>query len=127
MGTTPVNPGGTGPIVDTTTYPLSPAVRQAYESLYESTKTSFEQTDDKDAIKYLGDIELWIGGVLSADDQARIAQNDAGFAALKKAVGDANTGLKKVQGDMENIAKKIGTVAAVVAGITNVLSFFPAI
>lgn len=127
MGTTPVNPGEKGPIVDATTYPLSAAVRQAYEDLYESTKKSFEQTNDAQAIKELGDIELWIGGVLSADDKARIAQNDASFAALKKTVTDANTGLKKVQGDMENVAKKIGTVATVVAGITKVLSFFPSI
>ena len=127
MGTTPVNPGGRGPIVDTNTYPLSAAVRKAYSDLYESTKTSFQQTNDPDAIKYLGDILLWIGNVLEADDVAQIAANDPGFAKLKKAVGDANSGLKKVQGDMDNIAKKIGTVATVVSAITKVLSFFPAI
>ena len=126
MGTTPGNAGANAG-VDANTYPLQPEVRQAYIDLYESTKTSFEQTNDSDAIKYLGDIELWIGGVLSADDQARIAQDDAGFAALKKTVTDANAGLKKVQGDMENVAKRIGVVSQVVAGITKVLSFFPAI
>ncbi len=113
--------------MDTTTYPLSSVERKAYSDLYESTKKSFQQTNDPDAIKYLGDILLWIGNVLEADDVAQIAANDPGFAKLKKAIGDANSGLKKVQGDMENIAKKIGTVSTVVAGITEVLSFFPAI
>lgn len=130
MSTTPVNPAGGGggnPGVDTTTYPLKPEVRQAYEDLYAATKKSFENTNDNDAVQYLGDIELWIGGVLSADDQALIAQDDASFAALKKTVADANSGLKKVQADMEKIAKKIGTIATVVAGITKVLSYFPAI
>lgn len=127
MGTTPVNPGGSTANVDTTTYPLSSVERKAYSDLYESTKKSFQQTNDPDAIKYLGDILLWIGNVLEADDVAQIAANDPGFAKLKKAIGDANSGLKKVQGDMENIAKKIGTVSTVVAGITEVLSFFPAI
>ncbi|MFC5862769.1 hypothetical protein ACFPT7_10745 [Acidicapsa dinghuensis] len=130
MSTTPVNPGGSGAAagnVDAITYPLSPAVRKAYEDLYESTKKSFEQTNDTLTIKELGDIELWIGNVLSADDEARIAQDDASFTALKKTVADANAGLKKVQGDMENVAKKIGVIANVVAGITAVLSFFPTI
>lgn len=127
MGTTPVNPGGTGPIVDGNTYPLKPAVRQAYEDLYAATKKAFEGTNDPQAIKDLGNIELWIGGVLSADDDAWIAEDDADFAKLKKTVADANAGLKQVQGDMANVAKKVGVVGSVVAGITKVLGFFPAI
>lgn len=130
MSTTTANPGGSGAgggSVDTNTYPLKPEVRKAYNDLYESTKTSFQQTNDPEAIKYLGDVQLWVGNVLEADDVAQIAANDPGFAKLKKAVGDANTGLKTVQGDMENIAKKIGTIGKVVAGITQVLSFFPGI
>lgn len=130
MGTTPANAGESGAAganVDMNTYPLKPDVRKAYQDLYETTKQSFEQTNDPDAIKYLGDIELWIGGVLSADDQALIAQDDAAFAALKKKVSDTNNSLKAVQGHMEDVAKKIGVVSNVVAGITTVLSFFPAI
>lgn len=125
MSTTPVNPGGINAAA--ITYPLAPAVRKAYNDLYETTKQSLRDTEDTDAVNYLSDVLLWVGNVLEADDKAQIAANDPGFAILKKTITDANAGLKKVQGDMESVAKKIGTLATVISGITTVLSYFPAI
>jgi len=128
LSSTPINTGGTaGPGNETITYPLNAAIRAAYEDLYEATKKSLEQTNDPQTVQELTGIQLQIGSVIAADDDAHEAALDSDFADLKKKVSDTNTSLKAVQGHMADVAKKIGVVGDVVNGITAVLGFFPSI
>jgi hypothetical protein len=128
LSMTPINADGTGGADgETITYPLSASMRAAYDGLYASCKASLEQTNDPQTVEELTGIQLELGGVIGADDDAHMAGDTADFSDLKKKINDTNDALKNVQDHMAEVAKKIGVVGNVVSGITTVLSFFPAI
>jgi hypothetical protein len=112
---TPATPPGTP------TLPLSPALRTAYEQLYDACETASEATADEDLLEGLNDAQLAIGGVLSADNEYRLSQDDAKFQALAGKIDEANDSLTELQGQIAGIAGKIAAIGSVASGIAKVI------
>jgi hypothetical protein len=70
----------------------------------------------------LNDAQLAIGGVLSADNEYRLSQDDAKFQALAGKIGAANDSLTALQGQVAGIAGKVAAIGAVASGIAKVLT-----
>jgi septal ring factor EnvC (AmiA/AmiB activator) len=121
VSTTTTNPGGTG----TPTFPLPPDVRTAYEDTYAKLQTAIENSADPVLLTLLNDSRMAIADVITADNQYRISQDDASFAALNKKFTAANDSLKTLQAQMEGIAKKVGAVASALAAVNKLVSLVP--
>ena len=115
MNTPPIPPG-------TPTLPLTPALRTAYEQLYDACEAANEATNDPDLLQGLSDAQLAIGGVLSADNAYRLSQNTATFQALAGQIDAANDSLTALQGQVAGIAGKIAAIGSVASGIAKVLA-----
>lgn len=120
MSTSPATPGPVGP---DPTIPLTPDARKAYEDLFNTNEAAIEATADPDLLQSLADTQLSIGAVLTADNEARLKQDDASFAALRTQINAANSSLKKLQKDIAGVATKIDAIGAVASGIVKVLGF----
>lgn len=122
MSTIPNTPGGATPSL-----PLSPDARQSYENLYALAEAAVENTSDPTILGSLNDSKDAIGAVLSADNEARLKQDDASFQALQAQIKIANDSLKTLQSDIAGVASKIKIFGQVAAGISAVLSIVPGI
>jgi len=117
MGDVQAAPGGGTP-----TIPLTPEARQAYEDLYAKAELAVEATSDGTILGSLNDTKDAIGAVLSADNEARLAQDDASFKAVETAIDAANGALKKLAGDIAGVASKIKVFGDVASGINTLLT-----
>jgi hypothetical protein len=106
--------------------PLTPDARNTYEALFDANETAIENTADPELLESLNDTQLSIGAVLTADNAARLKQDDASFEALKTQMKAANDSLTKLQGDIAGVATKIKAFGEVATGITKVLGLFGA-
>jgi hypothetical protein len=120
--TTPVPTGGTTPAL-----PLTADARAKYENLYALAEAAVQNTSDPTILGSLNDSKDAIGAVISADNAAQLAQDDASFQALAAQIKIANDSLKKLQTDIAGVASKIKIFGEVASGITQLLSLFPAI
>lgn len=122
MTTPPVTPssapGGATPEI-----PLSPDVRKMYEDLYAKAELAVQATSDGTILGSLNDTKDAIGAVLSADNEARIAQDDASFKAVAAQIKIANDAMKKLAADIAGVASKIKIFGDVASGIAQLLSF----
>lgn len=118
------NPGPGGPSGAGPTVPLTPEARQSYQALFDANEAAIESTADPVLLQSLADTQLSLGAVLTADNQARLAQDDASFTALKKQIKTANDSIKKLQKDIAGVATKIGAFGEVASGILKVLGIF---
>jgi hypothetical protein len=119
MSTLPNTPGGATP-----TLPLSPDARQAYIDLYDKAELAVQATSDATILGSLNDSKDAIGAVLSADNEARLQQDDASFKALQAQLQTANDSLKKLKSDIAGVATQISIFGQVAAGIDKVISLF---
>ena len=103
--------------------PLTPATRQAYEDLYANAELAVQATADGTILGSLNDTKDAIGAVLSADNRARLAQDDASYAAVKAQIDAANDSMKKLAADIASVASKIKIFGQVAAGIKQLLGF----
>ena len=110
---------------DGLTLPLSPAIRKAYEELYDLTQVAIETTADGALLQTLNDVQQAIGAVISADNRYRIEQNTALFEALFKQICDVNESLKKLKEQIAGIAKTTQLLADLTSQIQNLLSIIP--
>jgi hypothetical protein len=117
MSTLPNTPGATPSL------PLSPDARQSYEDMYALAEAAVQNTSDPAILGSLNDSKDAIGAVISADNEARLKQDDASFQALQAQLKIANDALAKLKSDIAGVATKIGIFGQVAAGINKVLSF----
>jgi hypothetical protein len=122
MSTVPNAPGGA-----TSSSPLSPDARQSYEDMYALAEAAVQNTSDPTILGSLNDSKDAIGAVISADNIARLHQDDASFQALQAQIKIANDSLTKLKSDIAGVATKIGIFGQVAGGIGKVLSLFPGI
>lgn len=130
MSTIPNAPGGATPPVPPTvlpTVPLTPDARQSYEDMYALAEAAVQATSDGTILGSLNDSKDAIGAVISADNEARLKQDDASFQALQAQLKIANDALKKLKSDIAGVAAKIGIFGQVASGIAKVLSLVPGI
>jgi hypothetical protein len=118
MSTLPNAAGGATP-----GSPLSPDARQSYEEMYKLAETAVQATSDPTILGSLNDSKDAIGAVISADNKARLQQDDASFEALQAQLKIANDSLTKLKSDIAAVATKINIFGQVAAGINKVLSF----
>jgi hypothetical protein len=122
LSTTPITPGGATPEI-----PLSADARATYEALYATAEAAVKATADPTILGSLNDSKDAIGAVISADNAARLKQDDVSFKDLLKQIGVANDSLKKLAGDIAGVASKIKIFGEVATGINKALSLFPGI
>lgn len=118
MSTLPNMPGGATPAL-----PLSPDARQSYEDMYALAEAAVQNTSDPTILGSLNDSKDAIGAVISADNEARIKQDDASFQALQAQIKIANHALMKLKSDIAGVATKINIFGQVASGIAKVISF----
>jgi fumarate hydratase class II len=101
--------------------PLTPETRQAYEDLYAKAELAVQATADGTILGSLNDTKDAIGAVISADNEARLKQDDASFKAVEAQIAAANDAMKKLAADIASVASKIKIFGQVAAGINQVL------
>jgi hypothetical protein len=104
--------------------PLTPDARNKYQALLDANEAAIENTDDPNLLASLNDTQLALAAVLTADNEAKLKQDDASFAALRTQMAAANDSLKKLQKDIAGVAAKIGVIGDVATGIVKVLGLF---
>ena len=102
-------------------------MRTAYEELYSHYEEAIENTDDPALESSLMDSQLAVSKIISLDNAAIIQQDSASFAAVLKQIGLANKGLGELAAQIAKVAGNIAKYAAIVGGITKVLSMVPGI
>ena len=125
MSTTPNTPGGGASNGPALTFPLSPDVRKSYEDLYALAEAAVQNTSDGTILGSLNDSKDAIGAVISADNEARLKQDDASFQALQTQIKIANDSLKKLKADIAGVAGKIKIFGQVASSINTLLKFVP--
>lgn len=122
MGDVLLPPGGATP-----TIPLTPETRQSYLDLYAKAELAVQATADGTILGSLNDTKDAIGAVISADNKARLAQDDASFKAVQTAINTASDSMKKLAGDIAGVASKIKIFGDVASGINTLLTLVSAI
>jgi KAP family P-loop domain len=76
--------------------PLSAEARARYLNLYSEAEAAVQNTGDATILGNLNDSKDAIGAVITADNQARLVQDEASFDALRKQLSAAEAQLQKV-------------------------------
>jgi hypothetical protein len=105
--------------------PLSPEVRAAYQDLFDKIQTAIDSTMDADVLETLNPQLNEIDQVLTRDDEFKLSQDTAVFAALKAQISSANQGLKTLRGQIAAIASHFATAGTILAAIDKVLTLLP--
>ena len=108
-------------------FPLSPAVRTAYQDLYAKNEAAIEATADFELLTALNASQSDIRGLLSADTQYRLNADTTQFQAMLTQINTTNGGLKTLQTKIAGIAGGIAKFGAVVGAIDKVLSLIPGV
>jgi hypothetical protein len=122
MGDVLVPPAGA-----TTTIPLTPETRQAYKDLYAKAELAVQSTSDGTILGSLNDTKDAIGAVLTADNEARLAQDDASFKLVQAQIKVASDAMKKLAADIASVASTIKVFGDVASGISTVLALVSAV
>jgi hypothetical protein len=107
------------------TLPLSPAVRAAYQALYDKYEAAIETTADVGALEALNASQLDVDDILTKDGEYRLAANTALYNALLKQIQSTNAGLEALQAQIQAIAKGVSTFGEILSAIHKVLSLMP--
>ncbi len=120
MTTPPVENLPTNP-----TIPLTPELKAAYEDLLAKIQTQLDATVDPAVTEALNSCWNQVDQVLAKDGEYRFSADTAIFEALQKQIDDTNDGLKTLRGQIASIAGHFALAGDIIAGIDQVLSFFP--
>lgn len=118
-------PVGNAPATSALTLPLSPAVRAAYQDLYDKYEAAIEATADVGALEALNASQLDVDNILTKDAEYRLAANTALYGALLKQIQSTNGDLKALQKQIQAIAKGVSTFGEILGAIQKVLSMMP--
>lgn len=105
--------------------PLSPDVRAAYQDLYNKIQTEIDGTMDVIAVEALNPQLNEIDQVLTKDDEYRLSQDTAIFAALKTQIVSVNQGIKTLRAEIAATASHFATAGAILGAIDKVLTLVP--
>lgn len=107
------------------TIPLSPEVRAAYQDLYNKIQAAIDSTMDATAVETLNPQLAEVDQVLTKDDEYRLSQDTAVFAALKTQINSTNQGLKTLRAQIASTASHFETAGAIIGAIDKVLTLIP--
>jgi hypothetical protein len=107
------------------TIPLSPEVRAAYQDLYNKIQAAIDSTMDATAVETLNPKLAEVDQVLTKDDEYRLSQDTAVFAALKTQINSTNQGLKTLRAQIASTASHFATAGAIIGAIDKVLTLIP--
>ena len=120
MATPPVNNLPANPSI-----PLAPAVRAAYQDLYDKIQAGIDSTMDLATVQALNPWRDEVDQVLTKDDEYKLSEDTAIFEALQKQINYTNQGLKTLRDQISTIAFRFAMAGDVIAAIDKVLSLFP--
>jgi hypothetical protein len=120
MATPPVNNLPANPSI-----PLAPAVRAAYQDLYDKIQAGIDSTMDLATVQALNPWRDEVDQVLTKDDEYKLSEDTAIFEALQKQINYTNQGLKTLRDQISTIASRFAMAGDVIAAIDKVLSLFP--
>ena len=106
-------------------FPLSSAVRGAYQSLYDTLQSALDDTMDAAVVGAINPCLAIIDQMLTKDDLYKLASNTVNLSALKQQIADTNKGLKTLQDQVKAIASHIELAGDIIAGIDKVLTMVP--
>jgi hypothetical protein len=101
--------------------PTEGQVYAAFQSALDALNAACEATIDPQAVMILNDAAQAISDALSDVNEVDLQANTAVFAALTPELETANDALKKLKGQEDAIAAKIGAAGKVFAAIDGVL------
>jgi hypothetical protein len=104
--------------------PLSPALKAAYEDLYDTLDSAVNSTMDLATIEALNLMLDQVDQVLTQNDEYTLHQDTNVFASLKKQINSVNDGLTTLRGQVKAIASHFAMAADVIAAVDKVLGFF---
>ena len=105
--------------------PLTPAVRAAYQDLYDKIQAGIDSTMDLATVQALNPWRDEVDQVLTKDDEYKLSADTAIFEALQKQINYTNQGLKTLRDQISSIASRFAMAGDVIAAIDKVLSLFP--
>jgi hypothetical protein len=108
-----------------TTIPLTPAVRAAYQDLYDQYENAIETTTDDAYRKEVFAWQVNVGNILAKDLEYQFNANTARLLALRAQINSTNTDLVKIKAQLAVIAARIATAGTIIAAINKVLSLVP--
>jgi hypothetical protein len=105
--------------------PLSPDVRAAYQDLYNKIQAEIDNTMDAVALEALNPQLNEVDQVLTKDDEYKLTQDTAVFAALKTQINSVNQGLKTLRAQITSTISHFATAGAIIGAIDKVLTLVP--
>lgn len=105
--------------------PLSPEVRAAYQDLYDKIQAEIDSTMDATVLGTLNPQLNEVDQVLTKDDEYKLTQDTAVFAALKTQINSVNQGLKTLRAEIAATASHFATAGAIIGAIDKVLTLIP--
>lgn len=106
--------------------PLPPALRAAYEDLYNRYETAIENSTDPGLLEALNSSQNNVDDTLTKDDMYRIEANTALYSALAEQIKDTNTELETLKKQILSISSGVSTFADILGAINKVLALLPA-
>jgi uncharacterized phage infection (PIP) family protein YhgE len=107
--------------------PLTPAVRVAYQDLYDKIQAELDGTMDVAAIEALNAWQPEVDQVLRKDELCKIASATSNLDALQKQINYTNQGLKTLRDQISSIASHFAMAADIIAAIDKVLTLVPGV
>jgi hypothetical protein len=104
------------------TIPLTPAVKAAYQDLYNKIQAALNSTMDLATIQALNEAWPQIDQVLDENDEYTMTQDTNIFASLQKQIKTANDGLTQLRTQIAAIASHFAMAGDILAAIDKVLS-----
>ena len=107
----------------------NPALQQAdlgeaYQQVYDLLGTMYWESSELTAKDLIFGAREAIGEIIDQIDEQGLKSNQAAMKALGPRFSATNEALKRIQADVAEITKNVGTAASAVAAISKVLSFF---
>jgi hypothetical protein len=103
----------------------APDLGDAYQDLYDALGKAYWEASDIPSKDLIHGAQESIGGIISAIDDQKLADNTANFVKLGQKIKATSAALKTIQGKINDITKNINTASLVLSGITKVLSLLP--
>jgi hypothetical protein len=104
------------------TIPLNPAVRAAYQDLYNKIQTALDSTMDEATIEALNAWQPEVDQVLREDDLYKLANDTSSFDALLTQINYTNQGLNTLRDQISSIASHFAMAGDIIAAISKVLT-----
>ena len=104
--------------------PLPDDLRAAYENLYSLLEAQYQATADATVLEAIGPARDNVSNILTKDDEYKLSQDTAIFAALQAQIASANQGLSTLQTQIQSTASHFSMAGGILSAITKVFTFF---